>query len=170
MLTTRRSRWDGHPTHEPTTWGLGITTAMGETEPRTNYVRRGIGLGAGVAPIVLLAASLSYGTLGHDSLSLFGLVPELLALLVACLNVYLSIVRSRLYRWKQGSLDGYRHVSGFPVFGTALATVGALIGFGSVVCATIGLVAVSIDTGGSLWFLIFTWRDGSLWDAPSPRS
>ncbi len=141
-----------------------------ETKPRTRYVRRGIGLALGLAPLAVLGASLFYGLAGHDRMSLLGLVPELLALLVACLNVYLSFVRGRLYRRKRGSLDGYRNVSGIPMFGTALATIGALLGFGSVVCAAIGLVAFGIDTGGSLWFLIVTWRDASFWDVPRPRS
>lgn len=58
-----------------------------------------------------------------------------------------------------------RNVSGFPVIGTLLVTVGGLIGFGDWRAATLGLVASAFDTGGLPWFLIATWRDRSLWDA-----
>jgi hypothetical protein len=68
-----------------------------------------------------------------------------------------------------GSLDGYRHVSGLPAVGSFLAALGAVLAFGSIVAAVVGLAAVAVDTGGSVWFLISTWRDALLWDAPPSR-
>ena len=81
------------------------------------------------------------------------------------LNFYLSFVRPALFRWRYGSLEQYRHVSGFPMVGTILVVVGGLLGFGSVVTASFGLSAMLLDTGGSFWFLLATWNDSSFWDA-----
>ncbi|AKV02304.1 hypothetical protein AKJ09_08967 [Labilithrix luteola] len=91
----------------------------------------------------------------------------LFALLIGALNFHLSFVRGLLYRRATGSLDGYRHVSGLPMVGTLLVVIGTLLGFGSAVCAAIGLLAIGIDTGGLVWFLIATWKDSSLWDRPA---
>jgi hypothetical protein len=80
-------------------------------------------------------------------------------------NSYLTFIRPLLFRWRYGSLDQYRHVSGFPMFGTILISIGGLLGFGAVVTAFLGLAAWLLDTGGSFWFLLATWGDSSLWDA-----
>ena len=40
-----------------------------------------------------------------------------------------------------------------------------LLGFESLVTASAGLAAISLDTGGAFWFLLATWKDSSLWDA-----
>jgi hypothetical protein len=85
--------------------------------------------------------------------------------MVGLLNFYLSFVRPVLFRWRSGSLEPYRHVSGFPIVGTILVVVGGLMGFGSVVTAFVGLLAISLDTGSSIWFLLATWKDSSFWDA-----
>jgi len=66
-----------------------------------------------------------------------------------------------------GSLDAYKFVSGIPIIGTVVVVVGTLLGFGTLLCTTLGLLAVALDTGGSVWFLVATWRDASLWDEPS---
>lgn len=138
------------------------TRPMGETEGRTSYVKRGIGLLFGCSPLLLLVASLAYGLAGHSQLRPLSLVAELIALLVGALNFYLSFLRRVLHRWRTGTLDGYRYVSGFPMVGNVLAILGVFLGFGSIVSAVIGLVAVAVDTGGSAWFVISTWRDASL--------
>jgi hypothetical protein len=61
-------------------------------------------------------------------------------------------------------MDGYRHVSGFPMIGTVLLSLGAVFSFGAIGSALIGLVAFALDTGGSVWFVTATWRDRSFWD------
>jgi hypothetical protein len=83
--------------------------------------------------------------------------------MVGLLNFYLSFVRPVLFRWRDGSLEPYRHVSGYPIVGTILVVVGGLLGFGSVVTASVGLVAMSLDTGSSIWSLLA--KDSSFWDA-----
>jgi hypothetical protein len=132
----------------------------------TSFIRRAVGVVVALAPVVLLVASLvsalTCGKERHPS----GLAVVLFALVIGALNFYLSFVRGLRYRRATGSLDAYRHVSGLPMVGTVAVVVGTLLGFGSALCAALGLLAVGIDTGGSVWFLIATWRDASLWDRP----
>jgi hypothetical protein len=133
----------------------------------TSYIRRGVGVVVAFAPVLLVVASLvsalTRGSEQHTS----GLAVVLVALVIGALNFHLSFVRRLLYRRATGSLDGYRHVSGLPMVGTVVVTVGTLMGFGSALCAALALLAVAIDTGGSVWFLIATWKDTSLWDRPT---
>lgn len=62
-------------------------------------------------------------------------------------------------------MEGFRFISGVPILGTILACAAGVWGFGSVGTAGIGLFVMAIDTGGSVWFLLSTWKDTSLWDA-----
>lgn len=137
----------------------------GAEPPRAwNYCRRVIGAAVCLAPTVLFVASLIASRIApRDSGMGIGLV--VCAVPVAILNFHLSFVRSALYRWRRGSMEGFRHISGFPLFGTFLLVIGGVIGFGDWRVAAIGLCAITLDTGGLPWFLIMTWRDESLWDA-----
>jgi len=51
-----------------------------------------------------------------------------------------------------------------PVIGTVLQIIGVIFGFGNVQVGVTGLLAAIMDTGGQPWFVIFTWKDKSLWD------
>lgn len=130
----------------------------------TNYLRRGLGAVVAFAPVVLLVVSLVSALTRGDKHHPGGVAVVIFALAIGVLNFYLSFLRGLLYRRANGSLDGYRHVSGLPMVGTLVVVVGALMGFGSALCAALGLLAVGIDPGGSVWFLIATWKDASLWD------
>jgi hypothetical protein len=138
---------------------------MRELPPRhaPNYRRRFIGLVVCFSPAILLLASLALGLLRQRSPT-SGLGWTLAALMLGLFNSYQSFIRPLLFRWQYGSLEQYRHVSGFPVFGTILVLVGGLLGFGSAVTASTGLAAMLLDTGGSFWFLLATWKDSSFWD------
>jgi hypothetical protein len=62
-------------------------------------------------------------------------------------------------------MQGYHFVSCIPLFGTLLiVTFGGFLAFSDWRVAVVGLVALTLDTGGSPWFLIATWKDRSLWD------
>ena len=78
------------------------------------------------------------------------------------LDFYLSVVRGLLFRLRHGTVDGYKHVSGFPAVGTFLVTVAALLDFGSLPFALLGLATLALDTGGLPWFAVAMWRDASL--------
>jgi hypothetical protein len=136
----------------------------GQPEPRTNYVRRAVGVVACFAPVALLLASLGVG-LGFPRESGFGLGLATAGLVVAGFNLYLAAVRPVLYSWRHGSTEGMRNVSGLPVLGTLLVVVGGVIGFADWRSAAAGLVALVLDTCGLPWFLLATWSDRSLWDA-----
>lgn len=136
-----------------------------QTLPRKNIARRSIGVLLGLLPVLLLAASIIVGMqdahFGPGSAMGFMIA----AGLIAIVNFYLSFVRGWLHVKRHGSSDGYRHVSGFPGIATILVIVGVLLGFGEISTALLGIGVMSIDTGGSVWFLFSTWRDRSFWDA-----
>ena len=131
-------------------------------QPGWNYWRRAAGVAVCLAPVVLLAVSLVTGQQWRDDAMGFGMV--VCAFPVAILNFHLSFVRPALYRWRRGPMEGYRHISGFALFGNLLVVIGGVLGFGDWRAASAGLVALALDTGGLPWFLFTTWHDHSLWD------
>lgn len=134
---------------------------------KRSYVRRGLGLMAGFAPVALLLASLVSALTGADEQRRAGLVVTLLALALGGVNFYLAFLRESLYARSKESLDDYRRVSVIPVVGTLMVMAGAVVGSGSALCAALGLLAVVLDAGGIPWFVVFTWKDTTLWDRPS---
>ena len=135
-----------------------------ETRVKWNSRRRAVGAVICLAPVLLFVASLVASQIApRDSGMGIGLL--VCAVPVALLNFHMSFVRPALYRWRRGSKEEYRHISGIPLFGNMLAVIGGVIGFGDWRAGTIGMFAVALDTGGLPWFLLTTWRDDSLWDA-----
>lgn len=134
-----------------------------KVEPLRNYRRRSLGVAICLSPVGVAVASIVYGAMRGTGLTgWLGLV--LFAALFAALNLHLSFTRPLLYRWRHGSMAGYRHVSGFPLVGTFFVVAGVLLGFGDMVTASVGLGVLLADTGSPVWFLIMTWKDSSLWD------
>jgi hypothetical protein len=131
---------------------------------RKRYLRRGIGVLLGCSPVFLLAASIVQAVVRGDEGHAIGLAVMFGALAIGGLNFYLSFLRELVYQRRKGSLDGYVHVSVLPILGSLVVVVGAALGFGSALCAALGLLAVALDTGGSVWLLIATWKDSSFWD------
>jgi hypothetical protein len=86
-------------------------------------------------------------------------------LFLAVLNVFLSVIRPTVYRWRRGSLDGLRNISGVPLIGTLFVVLAGFVGFGDWRVAVAGLVALAFDIGGLPWVLVAIWRDYSFWDA-----
>jgi hypothetical protein len=134
----------------------------------TNVLRRALGIALAFSPAALLLTSIVFGVIQSHRSFFFGLGWVIPSLLIAVLNFYLSFIRPLLFhvgsRW-QSQLRPYRHVSGLPAIGTILISIGALLSFGAVGTALIGICAFALDTGGAGWFVISTWRDRSLWDA-----
>jgi len=87
------------------------------------------------------------------------------ASLIAILNFYLSFVAGFLYRHRNGSLEGFRFVSGIPLLGSLLVLFASILGFGAIGTAISGIAIVALDSGGLPWFLLATWSDSSLWDS-----
>src|SRR5262249_7896296 len=89
----------------------------------------------------------------------------ILALILAALNLYLALFRPALHRWRHGSLDGMRNVSGVPLVGACLVIAAGVLGFADLWTALVRLPALTIGIGGLPWFLVLTWHDRSMWDA-----
>lgn len=136
-----------------------------ENDPRPNYLRRTFGALLCLSPLGIASVSLGWGMVHLHTAHLFVIGVSLglmtLAVLVSAMNFYLSFIRPARFQHK----PDYHFVSGIPMVGSLLVTAGSLIGFGSVIQAMVGIVALLIDTGGSVWFLIATWRDTGFWDA-----
>lgn len=132
-----------------------------------NVLRRATGAAICFSPTMLLVASLCFSPdKNRHAWSGYGVGFILAAVPFAALNFYLSFIRPHVFRLLHGSMDGFRRVSGIPIVGSILVLLGALFGFGALGLGTalLGLASVGFDTGGSVWFLIYTWRDSSLWD------
>lgn len=136
----------------------------GSPPRRTNYLRRAVGIALGFGPVALLLTSCAFAVVERTG-GVAGLGFALVGFLFGLLNAYLAFVRPRLYRRRRGSMEGYRFVSGLPLFGTLFVVLAGVSGFGEVPTAVVGLVALALDTGGLPWFLILTWHDGGMWDA-----
>jgi hypothetical protein len=130
----------------------------------TNYKRRILGVILSLLPLEIAIASLLFGLITHKESKFSGIKFVYAGTLFAALNFYLHFFRPRLHKLINRSMEKYRNVSGLPLIGELLVTIGTLHGFGSVGTALLGIFATVLNTGGSLWFLIWTWKDKSLWD------
>ena len=133
---------------------LGVHANMHANVKRktpTNIPRRAIGVALCFAPLAALLASLAVG-ITHPQTSRFAGVGFMIAAaVIALLN---AILRG----------------SGVPILGTILLSIGVLDGFGATGSAVIGLATFVLDTGGSGWFVLSTWRDRGFWDGDSSKS
>lgn len=125
-------------------------------------VRRFIGVALASAPLVLVLSSIASGEVSkHPSRLAMGLAAAALA--VALFNIWLAFGRPLYLRWRHPH-SKFRHVSGIPAVGTVLAVFASLIGFGMFGPSMLALAAVVLDIGGLPWFVVWAWRDKSLWD------
>lgn len=126
-------------------------------------VRRCCGILLGGAPLWIAFASLLRSAVApsayHEGWWL--LLP---AIFFAGENVYTSWLRPWLYWRRHGSMEGYQHISGYPLIGNLFAVSALLVCFGNPWIAALGLATIAADTGGVPWFVLSTWRDRSLWD------
>jgi hypothetical protein len=130
----------------------------------TNFVRRTFGVVVASLPLVLSLASVVFGSFQHRQPTFAGIGFMIPAAFFAVFNFHLSFIRPHLFRFRHGSMDGYRFVSGIPVVGSILIALGSLFSFGAIGSALIGCASFCLDTGGSGWFVIATWKDRSFWD------
>jgi hypothetical protein len=125
--------------------------------------KRLLGIALSFMPLALLIASIVV-ELARNQESRFEAVGWMIAAaVVAGFNFFASFIRPKLFLLWRGSMDRYRHVSVLPFVGTALVIIGALASFSDIGSALVGLTAFAVDTGGSAWFLVATWRDRGLW-------
>jgi multisubunit Na+/H+ antiporter MnhB subunit len=137
---------------------------MPEDLPKRNYLRRCTGIVICALPLLLSIACTLWPRTVSLPRSYAGLVLVGIACLVAAFNFNLSFLRPRRYQRTHGTMEGYRFVSGLPVFGTFLLVAGCILAFGSVAVGICGLAAGLLDPDGIPWFVIRTWKDSSFWD------
>src|SRR5437764_703186 len=97
-----------------------------------NYRRRTLGMAICLSPVAALLASIVFGAVRGTGLTA-GLALVLIASVFAALNLHLSVTRPLLYRWRNGTMAGYRFVSGIPLVGVFFVLAGVLPWFGDVV-------------------------------------
>ena len=80
--------------------------------------------------------------------AIIGLISCALGTFIACLNLYFSFIRYPVHRWRGGTRNDYRWVSGIPAVGSILLWLGArlLVGRPALMWTAIGISL--IDTGG----------------------
>ena len=125
--------------------------------------RRWIGTCVCLSPALLVVLSLAWGAVEEPHAPMPGLAWMGVALAVGLINVWFSFGRWWLHRARGGELSTFRRASGLPLLGTILVVLGGLVSFGSIPTAVVGVVVLAIDTGGTPWFLVMTWKDESLW-------
>lgn len=89
----------------------------------TNYVRRSFGVVLALLPLALLCASIIVGVTRAQQSHFTAVGVMIAAAAVAAINLYLSLIRPRLFSPRRGSMDGYRHISGVPIIGTLLLSM-----------------------------------------------
>ena len=97
-------------------------------------------------------------------MSPYGLYVVLLAAVIAGFNFWMSWLSQLAYRLIHGSLEGDHFVEGVPLIGTPIVPVGLLLSFGHIAAASLGLLALVMDTHTFPWFVVVTWRDRCFWD------
>lgn len=126
-----------------------------------NVARRAIGLTLCFAPLLALLGSLAAGVIHPEYPRFSGAGFMVGALFFALLNLHISFGRPIPFAPRST-----RNVSVVPLIGTVLICIGLLVGFGAIGTAIMGIVAFVLDTGSTGWFVICTWKDQGLWDAP----
>jgi hypothetical protein len=124
-------------------------------------LRRLLGVIVCLSPVALATISLF---LQSRKASLVVLVMLLPALWLAVVNSHLAFIRPWRHKQRFGDFVSYRHVSVIPVIGNVLVVLAMLQAMGSRSVAVVGLILLVLDAGGLPWFLVFTWRDRSLWN------
>ncbi len=79
------------------------------------------------------------------------------------INFYLSFLRYPIHRLRHGKDAKYQWVSGMPLF-DALLVLGLLLLPKNLWLCGLAFLLLCVNTGGILWFVIFTWKDDSLWN------
>ena len=122
------------------------------------------GIILGTTPfMVVLFCSLSAWRLGEGKATVLGYSLFVLGGLVSIINFYLNFLRYPIHCIRHGKDAKYQWVSGMPLFGI-LSVVGLALLPRSVWLTVLAFLFLCGDVGGIQWFVIFTWKDDSLWN------
>ena len=126
--------------------------------------RRLLGLLAAASPFaVVMFCGLSDWRLGTGNASGMGYLLLTLGWLISIFNFYLHVLRHPIHCLIHGKDAEYKWISGAPLLGL-LSVLGLALLPRSVWLSIIALILLCIDIGGIHWFVIFTWKDDSLWN------
>jgi len=118
----------------------------------------------GTAPFAaVLFCSLSAWRVGAGKATILGDSLFALGGLASLVNFYLHVLRYPLHRLRHGKDAEYRWISGIPLFGI-LSVVGLAFVPKSIWLNMLAFVFLCADLGGIQWFVVFTWKDDSLWN------
>ncbi len=127
-------------------------------------LRRLFGIMVGAAPfLVVLFCSLSAWRLGGGKATILGYSLFTLGVVISIFNFYLQVLRYPIHCILHGKDAKYKWNSGFPLFGI-LSVVGLIFLPKSLWLNIIAFLLLCGDIGGIQWFVIFTWKDDSLWN------
>jgi hypothetical protein len=71
---------------------------------------------------------------------------------ICCLNLYLSVPRYLLHKYRGGKKEDYNWISGIPVVGSLLVALSLLVFWQINWILAVSVIFFLIDTGGPHWF------------------
>jgi len=83
-----------------------------------------------------------------------------LGTLITCVNFYLTWIRYPLHRWRGGTRENYRWVSGFPLVGSLFLWIGAVLLVREPMLMWLAVAISLLDTAGLHWFagtMLYMW-------------
>lgn len=123
-----------------------------------------IGILAGIAPFLIVIFCGVYDCrILNGRISTFGYSLFAIGGLISITNFYLSCLRYPIHRLVRGKEVEYKWISGIPLLGI-LSVIGLLHFPRSLWTSVLAFLFLLCDTGGIQWFVIFTWKDSSLWN------
>lgn len=118
----------------------------------------------GIAPFgVVLFCSLSIWRIGDGKAIILGYTLFLLGGFFSIVNFYLQVLRYPIHCMRHGEDAKYQWISGIPLLGI-LSVIGLAFLPKSLWLNVITFLLLCGDLGGIQWFVIFTWKDDSLWN------
>ena len=113
----------------------------------------------GLAPVALVIATFATDwRLFSGSAALAGYLLFAIAAFFTASNFYLALLRYPLHRWRTGSTDDLRFISGAPLLGD-LTAVALWFLPPAPVFSALALVLMLLNTSSMLWFVIVVWLD-----------
>jgi hypothetical protein len=123
-----------------------------------------IGILAGTAPfLIVIFCSMYDWRILNGRASNFGYSLFAIGGLVSITNFYFYVLRYPIHRLIHGKKTEYKWISGIPLFGI-LSVVGLLHFPRSLWSSVLAFLFLLCDVGGIHWFVIFTWKESSLWN------
>ena len=135
-----------------------------KTKYSTCYARRSLGVVIALLPFIVVTLSLL--SPWHSPLKSIAVGLGVVAVIITTLNLWITLILPSIQRKKNRKNESNHSSSTFPVLGTVFALGACLVGFGHTTPSILALVTLLFDFGGLPWFIVFTWKDPSLWDSP----